>query len=125
LGSHRNPLSKRLLASADVVLGLGTRFEEMETNWRPGFVPAPDATYIQVDIDPAEIGRSVPAQLSVVGDIKLVAEDLLAAVQASGGALADFRTHPRLAEISRERAEVEAEIVAMAKSDARPIIPCA
>jgi acetolactate synthase-1/2/3 large subunit len=123
LGSHRNPLSKRLLASADVVLGLGTRFEEMETNWRPGFVPSPDATYIQVDIDPAEIGRSVPAQLSVVGDIRLVAEDLFAAVQASGGALADFRAHPRLAELSRERAEVEAEIAALARSDARPIHP--
>ncbi len=26
-------------ASADVLLGLGTRFEEMETNWRPGYVP--------------------------------------------------------------------------------------
>ena len=35
-GTHRNRLSKRLLAEADVVLGLGCRFEEMETNWRPG-----------------------------------------------------------------------------------------
>ena len=43
LGAHRNRLSKRLLAEADVVLGLGCRFEEMETNWRPGSVPAPDA----------------------------------------------------------------------------------
>ena len=42
LGAHRNPVSKRLLAEADVVLGLGTRFEEMETNWRPGTVPSPD-----------------------------------------------------------------------------------
>jgi acetolactate synthase I/II/III large subunit len=43
LGAHRNRLSKRLLAEADVVLGLGARFEEMETNWQPGRVPSPEA----------------------------------------------------------------------------------
>ena len=69
LGAHRNRLSKRLLADADLVLGLGCRFEEMETNWRPGYVPAPDALYMQVDIDAAEIGRSIPAHLGLVGDI--------------------------------------------------------
>jgi Thiamine pyrophosphate enzyme, central domain/AAA domain/Thiamine pyrophosphate enzyme, N-terminal TPP binding domain len=43
LGAHRNRLSKRLLVEADVVLGLGARFEEMETNWQPGRVPSPEA----------------------------------------------------------------------------------
>ena len=61
LGTHRNRAAKRLLGEADVVIGLGTRFEEMETNWRPGTVPAPEAAYVQVDIEPGEIGRSVPA----------------------------------------------------------------
>ncbi len=62
LGCHHTRLSKRLLTEADVVLSLGCRFEEMETNWSPGALPAPDAVYIQVDIDPVEIGRSVPAR---------------------------------------------------------------
>ena len=60
LGAHRNPISRRLLAEADVVLGLGSRFEEMETNWRPGAVPDPAASYVQVDIEPGELGRSCP-----------------------------------------------------------------
>ena len=123
LGAHRNPLSKRLLGSADVVLGLGTRFEEMETNWRAGFVPSPEATYIQVDIDPVEIGRSIPAQLSIVGDARLVAEDLLSAIRARGKALSDFRSHPRMQSLLEGRAEVEKEISALARSDARPIHP--
>jgi acetolactate synthase-1/2/3 large subunit len=125
LGAHRNPLSKRLLAEADVVLGLGTRFEEMETNWRPGFVPAPDATYIQVDIDPAEIGRSVPAALSVVGDIRLVVEELAGLLRASGQMLAKdaFAEHPRLRTFAQERSEIEAEIQQMAMSDETPIHP--
>lgn len=123
LGAHRNPVSKRLLGSADVVLGFGTRFEEMETNWRAGFVPSPEATYIQVDIDPAEIGRSIPAQLSVVGDARLVAEDLLAAIRARGKALTDFLAHPRVPGLLAERAAVEADIAAQARSDEKPIHP--
>ena len=56
---------------------LGARFEEMETNWRPAALPSPVARVIQVDIDAAEIGRSVPAQLGIIGDIRAVLEDLL------------------------------------------------
>ena len=82
LGAHRNPLSKRLLAEADVIVSLGARFEEMETNWRPGFVPPSSARVIQVDIDPAEIGRSVPAQLGIIGDIRAVVEEMLDALGA-------------------------------------------
>ena len=78
LGTHRNPISKRLLAEADVVLGLGCRFEEMETNWRPGAVPSPAACYVQVDIEPGEIGRSVPASIGLVGDVGAVLTRLTA-----------------------------------------------
>ena len=80
------------------MLGLGCRFEEMETNWRPGSVPAPDACYIQVDIDPAEIGRSVPAQIGLVGDIRTVLEQLARARCASAAAglpPGAFADHPR------------------------------
>ncbi len=82
IGHHRTWLTKRLLPEADVVLGLGCRFEEQETNWREGYVPDPRACYIQVDIDPAEIGRSVVPQLAVVGDVRLVLRDLLEAAEA-------------------------------------------
>ena len=41
IGHHRTWLSGRLLPEADVVLGLGCRFEEQETNWRPDFLPGP------------------------------------------------------------------------------------
>ncbi len=125
LGAHRNPLSGRLLGEADVVLGLGARFEEMETNWRPGFVPAPGATYIQVDIDPVEIGRAVPAQIGVVGDARVAVEEILEIVRASGRALTpeSLKVHPRVRAIEAERAAVEAEVAALAGSNERPIHP--
>lgn len=125
LGAHRNRLSKRLLAEADVVLGLGCRFEEMETNWRPGSVPAPDACYIQVDIDPAEIGRSVPARIGLVGDIRTVLEQLVNALRERGAVLppGDFVDHPRTRAAVVELAQIEAEFTAVAESEQRPIHP--
>src|SRR5262249_51777618 len=125
LGVHRTRLSKRLLIEADVVLGLGFRFEEMETNWRPGFVPEPDATYIQVDIEPREIGRSVPAQIGVVGDVRTVLRQLLDRLTESGAALApgDYAEHPRTLAVADEIASLNAEIQAMAATPQTPMHP--
>ncbi len=125
LGAHRNRLSRRLLAEADVVVGLGCRFEEMETNWKPGSVPAPDACYVQVDIEPAEIGRSVPARIGVVGDVRTVLEQLLAELRERGAGLAPgaFADHPRTAEAAAELDAIEAELAMLAETGGRPLHP--
>jgi acetolactate synthase I/II/III large subunit len=125
LGPHRNRLSKRLLADADVVLGLGCRFEEMETNWRAGFVPDPGACYIQIDIDAVEIGRSVPAQIGIVGDARAVLEQLVRVVRELGAGLAAdaFAEHPRTVAAAAEMAGIEDEVAAYADSEQRPIHP--
>ena len=125
LGCHRNPLSKRLLAEADVVLSLGARFEEMETNWRAGFVPRPSAQVIQVDIDAVEIGRSVPAALGLVGDIRSVAEDMIAIARAEDRALeaGAFRGIRRAQDFVAELARIEADVGKLAASDETPIHP--
>jgi acetolactate synthase-1/2/3 large subunit len=125
LGAHRSPLSKRLLAEADVVLGLGCRFEEMETNWSPGAVPAPEATYIQVDIHGPEIGRGVPAQLGIVGDVGAVLEQLLAELEGDPGVLAPgaFAGHPRAVAIAEELARIEAAVARHVDSARRPMHP--
>jgi acetolactate synthase I/II/III large subunit len=121
LGAHRTALSGRLLAEADVVLSLGCRFEEMETNWKPGTIPAPDATYIQVDIEPGEIGRSVPAQIGIVGDVRAVCEQLLHALAGKG--VEDFEHHPRTCAIASELSHLEADIALDAASDEQPMHP--
>jgi acetolactate synthase I/II/III large subunit len=125
LGTHRNRASKRLLGEADVVLGLGCRFEEMETNWSPGAVPAADATYVQVDIDPVEIGRSVPAQVAIAGDVRAVLEQLLAALEGNAAVLEPgaYATHPRVRAAADELAQVEADAARHLQSDRRPMHP--
>jgi acetolactate synthase-1/2/3 large subunit len=122
LGAHRNPLSKRLLAEADVLLGLGTRFEEMETNWRPGYVPAAEARYIQVDLDPAEIGRSIPAQTGILGDVRTVLGQLLeiARPRAAAGPLGE---DPRVREVIEGVAEIDALSDEALSDDRVPLSP--
>ncbi len=122
LGAHRNPLAKRLLVEADVLLGLGTRFEEMETNWRPGYVPAPGARYIQVDVDPAELGRSITAHTPVIGDVRMVLGQLLDIIrpQAPDGPIAE---DPRVIEVIDGVAGIDASADAALADDRVPLNP--
>lgn len=123
LGAHRNDLAKRLLVQADVLLGLGTRFEEMETNWRPGFVPAPGARYIQVDLDPSELGRSIAADVAVLGDVRTVARQLLEAVRPGAAKEPAVADDPRVREVIDGVAAIDAEADAALADDRTPLSP--
>jgi acetolactate synthase-1/2/3 large subunit len=122
LGAHRNVLSKRLLAEADVLLGLGTRFEEMETNWRPGYVPAPGARYIQVDLDGAEIGRSIPAHTPILGDVRTVLGQLLEVLRPRA-AVGPLAADPRVLEVIEGVAEIDAVTDKALADDRVPLSP--
>jgi acetolactate synthase-1/2/3 large subunit len=59
--------------NADVVLAIGTRFAETDaSSWDPAYTwRFPPSRLIQVDIDPAEIGRNYPVDIGVVADANL------------------------------------------------------
>ncbi|MEV6848129.1 thiamine pyrophosphate-binding protein [Actinoplanes sp. NPDC051411] len=56
--------------SADLVLAIGTRFAETDaSSWNPAYTwRFPPSRLIQIDIDPAEIGRNYPVEIGVVAD---------------------------------------------------------
>ena len=56
--------------NADVVLAIGTRFAETDaSSWNPAYTwRFPPSRLIQIDIDPAEIGRNYPVEIGVVAD---------------------------------------------------------
>lgn len=62
-----------LTVNADVILGLGTRFAEADSSsWYQGVTFDPDkTTFLQIDIDPSELGRNYPVEIGAVGDLKL------------------------------------------------------
>ncbi|MGE5144486.1 MAG: thiamine pyrophosphate-binding protein, partial [Acidobacteriota bacterium] len=57
---------------ADWILALGTRFSEADcSSWEPEYTFSFPATkLIQIDIDPAEIGRNYPVEIGAVADLK-------------------------------------------------------
>jgi acetolactate synthase-1/2/3 large subunit len=67
MGMHGHRRSNRALDECDLLINFGARFDDRATGNLAGF--APNAKVIHVDIDPAEIGKNVPTDVPVVGDI--------------------------------------------------------
>ena len=72
-----------LTKNADVILGLGTRFAEADSSsWYQGVTFDPDkTTFLQIDIDPYQIGKNYPVEIGAVGDIKIALQQILAEVK--------------------------------------------
>jgi len=68
---------------ADVVLALATRFAETDaSSWNPAYTWSfPPSRLIQIDIDPAEIGRNYPVEIGAVADVRLAVPAVLDAVR--------------------------------------------
>jgi len=87
-GMHGNYTAVTALQRADLLIALGSRFDDRVTGKISAF--APDAKIIHVDIDPAELGKVRRPDVPIVGDCRAVIEDLVRAVQAlDGGAQPD------------------------------------
>ena len=72
-----------LTTNADVILGLGTRFGEADSSsWYQGVTFDPDkTTFLQIDIDPTEIGRNYPVEIGAIGDLKIGLAQILEEVK--------------------------------------------
>ncbi|MFD5722318.1 MULTISPECIES: thiamine pyrophosphate-binding protein [unclassified Streptomyces] len=69
---------------ADVVLALATRFAETDaSSWEAAYTwNFPPSKLIQIDIDPAEIGRNYPVEIGAVADVGHSVRAIGAAVRA-------------------------------------------
>ncbi len=79
-GMHGNYTAVTSMQKADLLIALGSRFDDRVTGKVSSF--APDAKIIHVDIDPAELGKVRRANVPIVGDCRLVIEELVKAVKA-------------------------------------------
>jgi acetolactate synthase I/II/III large subunit len=85
-GMHGNYTAVTSMQRSDLLIALGSRFDDRVTGRVDGF--APDAKIIHVDIDPAELGKVRRPDVPIVGDCRLVIEELVTAVRhlLTGGA---------------------------------------
>ena len=81
-GMHGTVAAVAALQKSDLLIALGTRFDDRVTGKLDSF--APEAKVIHADIDPAEIGKNRNADVPIVGDVKAVITDLLEALRRDG-----------------------------------------
>ncbi|MGN6337028.1 thiamine pyrophosphate-binding protein, partial [Mycobacterium sp.] len=79
-GMHGTVAAVAALQRSDLLIALGTRFDDRVTGKLDSF--APDAMVIHADIDPAEIGKNRQAEIPIVGDAREVIRELIPAIQA-------------------------------------------
>jgi acetolactate synthase I/II/III large subunit len=83
-GMHGTVAAVTALQKADLIVALGTRFDDRVTGKLSSF--APGAKIVHADIDPAEISKNRTADVPIVGDCREVIADLVVAVQAEHAA---------------------------------------
>jgi len=109
---------------ADLVICIGTRFDDRSSSsWHPGYSwNFPATELLQVDIDPAELGRNYPPTLGIVADAKTFAGQLAEALAKRADVTAERFAEWR-AEVAGWRAEWEAFVRPNFSAITTPIRP--
>jgi acetolactate synthase-1/2/3 large subunit len=113
LGMHGSANANRMVNDADVILGIGLRFDDRVTGKISAF--APKAKIIHADLDATQLGKNVPTEIGIVADAGAVIFALSARLERASrpdwsGRLASSKARPRLAEYE-DRVELPPRLV--------------
>ena len=81
LGMHGSYEANEAMHNADLVLAVGARFDDRVTNGTDKFCPS--ARIVHIDIDPANIAKTVKVDVPIVGPVSSVLDDMLALISES------------------------------------------
>jgi acetolactate synthase-1/2/3 large subunit len=113
VGTYSCKAANRTVYEADLVLFIGSRTGDQVTNrW---CIPKVETPVVQIDIEPAEIGRNYPNVLGLHGDAKVTLRGLLEAI---GGKAKNDDWYQRVQQIKKEWSD---EIQPLQESNATPI----
>lgn len=112
-GSKGTPVGVQLTRTADVVLAIGTRFaDEATCSYRKGAAyNFPDTKLIQIDTDATEIGKNYGVDVPVLGNWKLVVDQIINTYTEKVGVV-DYRAKEytkEIAKLNADWAETKAE----------------
>jgi len=74
VGMHGMYCANLAVNKSDLIIAIGMRFDDRFTGKVSAF--APHIPIIHIDIDPAEIGKNVRADVPIVGDVRAVLQEL-------------------------------------------------
>lgn len=98
VGMHGAKYSNLAVTECDLLIAAGARFSDRVTGRVAEF--APNAKIIHIDIDPAEIGKILPCNVPIVGDLKGVLASMVERLKQEG---CEPRTQAWLDEIAQWR----------------------
>lgn len=110
VGMHGRHAATKALYESDLLIAIGVRFSDRATGNKSEF--SQGRRVIQIDIDPAEIGKNIPAHVFLVGDVKDILTRLLETV--------DVKAHPDWDDFVREMKEDSANSLEMGNSRLTP-----
>jgi acetolactate synthase-1/2/3 large subunit len=114
-GTYSRWCANKIVAEADLVFFIGSHTgSQVTTEWK---IPRPGTTVIQLDIDPAELGRSYPIQVGLHGDAKAGLGRMLEVAEPG-----DLRSE-WLSFVQHTVREWRDDVAPQAHSDASPIRP--
>jgi acetolactate synthase-1/2/3 large subunit len=79
LGMHGTAYANYSVQNSDLLVAIGARFDDRVTGVVESF--APKAKVIHIDIDPSSISKNVKVHIPVVGDAKLILQELLPMIE--------------------------------------------
>jgi len=115
-GAYSRDCANHVLHESDLVFFIGSHCGgQVTNNW---MFPPPGTKVIQLDIDPAELGRNYPNVVSILGDAKVSLRHMIDAAPHVAPERGDW-----IGRVQQIVAEWRAENAAMRNSDAMPIRP--
>src|SRR5919201_1334840 len=81
MGMHGSYASNMAVHYSDLVIAVGSRFDDRVTGKVTEFCP--EAKVIHIDIDPTSIRKNVHVDIPIVGDVKTVLRELIAMLRAT------------------------------------------
>lgn len=78
LGMHGTAYANFAVSECDLLIAIGARFDDRVTGKLEDF--ASQAQILQIDIDPKEIGKNKIPHLALLGDIKIILQEMLKAL---------------------------------------------
>ena len=95
LGMHGTAYANMAVSNCDLIFSIGSRWDDRITPAKIELF-CPDAKKLHIDIDPAEINKILVPDASVVGDAKLILEELVNLVEP-------LHTSEWIAEVTKNR----------------------
>jgi acetolactate synthase-1/2/3 large subunit len=80
LGMHGTYYANHAVNQSDLLIAIGARFDDRVTGKVSEFIP--HAKVIHIDIDPASVSKSIEVDIPIVGDCRMVLNDMLEIIKA-------------------------------------------